>query len=130
MKKIILCIVLVVFGLSLFAGRSATPHPVYIELHDSEGNIPSADSLQVKCWLSHKPESVLDLENSNLLFPIRDVFLQIQCSGFNSWGAGDILHVEILDKKTLEYLNLDLELTFENFQLFDSKNLMKKETEE
>ncbi len=129
MRKVILIVLLVAAGIFLFAGRSATPHPIYIELHDSEGNLPTADSLEVRCWLKHKPEEELDMGNSNLMYPIKDVFLQIQCAGFGSWGAGDTLHVEILDKKINESLILDLELNFDNFQLFNNNHLEKVEKE-
>ncbi len=129
MRKLILILLLIAAGIFLFAGRSAIPHPVYIELHDSEGNLPMADNLEVNCWLKHKPEEVLDMQNSNLIYPIIDIFLQIQCAGFGSWGAGDTLHVEILDKKINESLTLDLELNFDNYQLFNNNHLKKVEKE-
>jgi hypothetical protein len=115
--------------LALFAGRSATPHPVYIELLDSQGKLPQADSLEVKCWLDHNPEQVLTLADPNLIYPINDMFLQIQCSGFNSWSAGDLLHVQITDKRTQEFIKLDLDLNFDNFQLFRDNHLQKMEIE-
>jgi len=127
MKKIIILMVLVLISLSLYAGRSATPHPVYFELRDAEGNIPAAEDLEVKCWLEHKPEEMLDLENSNVIFPIKDVFLQIQCSGFSSWNAGDFLHVEISNIKTNETLIQVVELDFDNFQIYFDNHLKKLE---
>jgi len=127
MKKIMLIMVIIIAGLSLYAGRSATPHPVYIELRDIEGNIPAAEDLEITCWLEHKPEQVLDLENSNVIFPIKDVFLQIQCAGFDSWDAGDILHVEIMNLKTEEALIKMIELDYDNFQIFFDNHLEKKE---
>ena len=127
MKKCIFAVIFSIILVTLFAGRSATPHPVYIELHDSNGNVPLADSLEVKCWLDHKPEQVLDLKDSNVIFPIRDVFLQIQCSGFDSWSEGDSLHVEVTDHNTGESLKMVIELTFENFQLFSENHLSKPE---
>lgn len=130
MKRMIFVVLIIMASISLFAGRSATPHPVYIELHNSMGNIPTADSLEVKCWLDNNPDDVLDMSNSNLIFPIKDVFLQIQCSGFNSWSAGDILHVDILDKQSNEYLKLELELTYENFQLFSDNHLEKRKEDQ
>ncbi|MCF7918654.1 MAG: hypothetical protein K9N06_01920 [Candidatus Cloacimonetes bacterium] len=130
MKRIIFVVILVALVGSLFAGRSATPHPVYIELHDSEGNLPNADSLEVNCWLNHKPEQILTMEDSNILYPIKDVFLQIQCSGFNSWDAGDTLHVEVTDKLTQEFIKLELELNFDNYQLFPGNHLQKPESKE
>lgn len=125
MKRLIIIGILIMLCSLLFAGRSATPHPVYIELHDSLGNVPSADSLEINCWLSSKPDEIMNLEDPNVLFPIKDVFLQIQCSGFSSWTAGDILFVDIKDNKTEESINLELELTFDNFQLFTDKHLTK-----
>ncbi|MCF7859606.1 MAG: hypothetical protein K9N07_09865 [Candidatus Cloacimonetes bacterium] len=130
MKRLIILLVVVLLSLSLYAGRSATPHPVYIELHDSEGMVPAKEDLEVKCWLDHKPEEILDLANSNLIFPIKDVFLQIQCSGFSSWSAGDILHVEIMNTKKQEALMMAIELDFDNFQIYFDNHLQKVETEE
>lgn len=127
MKKTIL-LGLILFAMCfVYGGRSATPHPVYIELHDSEGKLPAADSLEVSCWLSHKPDQVLDLSDSNLIYPVKDLFLQIQCSGFDSWTGGDTLNVDIKDKKSGEELLLELELTFENFQLIEGNKLKKPE---
>jgi len=119
--------VIIIAGLSLYAGRSATPHPVYIELRDIEGNIPAAEDLEIKCWLEHKPEQVLDLENSNVIFPIKDVFLQIQCAGFDSWDAEDILHVEIMNTKNEEFLMHGIALNYDNFQIFFAEHLQKQE---
>jgi hypothetical protein len=127
MKKIVIMMVLVLISLSLYAGRSATPHPVYFELRDADGNIPAAEDLEVKCWLERNPEEVLDLENSNVLFPIKDVFLQIQCSGFSSWSAGDLLHVEISNTKKNEFLAHLVVLDFDNFQIFFDNHLKKGE---
>jgi hypothetical protein len=123
MKKIIFMAMLMLLVAGLFGGRSATPHPVYIELHNSQGKVPKAENLEVKCWLEHKPEEVLDLSNSNLLFPVKDVFLQIQCAGFSSWNAGDLLHVEITDNGSGEFIAMVIELTYENFQIFFDNHL-------
>ena len=126
MKKFLLIMIIIIAGLSLYAGRSATPHPVYIELRDIDGNVPAVEDLEVTCWLEHKPEQVLDLENSNVIFPIKDVFLQIQCAGFDSWDAGDFLHVEISNIKTNETLIKVISLNYENFQIFFAEHLKKQ----
>lgn len=127
MKRFMLILIIIVAGLSLYAGRSATPHPVYIELRNTDGSIPAAEDLEVTCWLEGKPDQVLDLENSNVIFPIKDVFLQIQCAGFDSWDAGDILHVEIMNTKNKEFLMRAIVLNYDNFQIYFAEHLEKQE---
>ena len=127
MKKFMLIMIIIIAGLSLYAGRSATPHPVYIELRDTEGNVPAVEDLEVTCWLEHKSEQVLDLENSNVIFPIKDIFLQIQCAGFDSWDAGDLLHVEIMNTKNDKFLMHAIALNFDNYQIFFAENLQELE---
>ncbi|MDP8221706.1 MAG: hypothetical protein P9X26_10180 [Candidatus Stygibacter frigidus] len=127
MKKIMLIMVIIIAGLSLYAGRSATPHPVYLELRNIDGTIPAAEHLEITCWLEGKPDQVLDLENCNVIFPIKDAFLQIQCAGFDSWDAGDILHVEIMNTKNKEFLMRAIALDYDNFQIFFAEHLQKQE---
>jgi Cleaved Adhesin Domain/Secretion system C-terminal sorting domain/Cadherin-like domain/K319L-like, PKD domain len=109
--------ILIIMLFSCIILISSTPHPVNVQVALSGGGHP--DTLIFEAWRNNDFTEILNNDTPDCFYPNGDFWLvQIQCGAFDSWVAGDILHVQVYDPDTSEGGEGEYTLTWDNIQVF------------
>lgn len=96
---------------------ASTPHPVNVQIAFSGGGNP--DTLIFEAWRNNNLSEIINNDTPDCFYPNGSQhLLQIQCGAFNSWVAGDILHVQVYDPYTSEGGEGEYVLNWDNMQIF------------
>ncbi len=73
------------------------PHPVYVEIRNSQNEIPVVGDITFLAWLLSNPEEILDENVTDCYYPAFTSCVKINCGQFLNWNEGDILHLEVTE---------------------------------
>jgi len=115
MHKIVL-IPLLVIALQLFA--QPIPHPVYVEIRNSEGEIPLEGDITFQAWLQSNPNQIVTEDSVDCYYPAFGSFVKVNCGYFFEWDFSDIMMLSVTEISSNEQGWGAFQLTFDNAQIF------------
>ena len=100
MKNKILQYIILYLVLTVYPLFAAGIHAVIGKLQYSDGTIPG--QISWSAWITERPGEVLTFDSGDMpasasVYDIETGGFLLQCSGFSSWTAGEILHVDFTD---------------------------------
>ncbi|MCF7920477.1 MAG: choice-of-anchor J domain-containing protein [Candidatus Cloacimonetes bacterium] len=119
MIKYSFILIILLFVITVWA---EIPHPVYIQILDSQGNVLDAQYVTFQAWITAFPDDILDENTLDCFYGAYGDYLKINCGQFNNWDPGDELNVTVLYSSTGETGEGSYILNSDNDQTFDIGN--------
>ncbi|MCF7920701.1 MAG: T9SS type A sorting domain-containing protein [Candidatus Cloacimonetes bacterium] len=113
MKNLVLFLLLVAtFTLS------AQPHPVYVELRNSQNEIPLEGDITFQAWLHTDPNDILTEDTIDCYYPAFGSYVKVNCGQFSTWNVWDVLFLVVTEVSSGEQGWGTYQLTNEPSQIF------------
>jgi len=114
-----LILVLILVSLALFPDG---PHPVFVEIRNSQNEIPETDDITFQAWLLSNPNQILDENTTDCYYPAFTSYVKVNCGQFSTWNNQDILHLEVTEISSGEMGIGEYQLTYDASQFFSIEN--------
>lgn len=96
------------------------PHPVYFKVQYQNGLYPQKNDIAAKAYLNSNVDDFLNLSSGGCSYEPNHGVISFQAASFkNSWKAGDIFNVIVLDKKTNSKIEKSLKLTNKGYDFIE-----------